>query len=258
MPKSKRVSPNAPVFNDEVPITFCPGCGHGTVNILLSEVVAEMGLQKKLVFVVGVGCGTMSMHLQRLDRVATPHGRASDVATGISRVMPDRVLVQYSGDGDACAIGLAGLLHACARRENFIVLIYNNNVYGMTGGQLGPTTSEGVPTTTFLAGREKEIQGYPLDILSLVKQFPGCVFAAREILTTGQNIFRARKSLEKAFKIHQDGVKGIKLIDFLGNCNVNWKGEKTFTPVTANALIDNEISKNFELGTVKVPEGYEG
>ncbi|MCB9557606.1 MAG: 2-oxoglutarate oxidoreductase [Deltaproteobacteria bacterium] len=251
---AEKVSPASEAYNAAMPVTFCAGCGHGTVNVLLSEVIEELGIQERAVMIAGVGCGTASLFVQNIKRMAVPHGRASDVATGVSRVLPDRVVVQYSGDGDACAIGLAGLLHACARRENFIVLIYNNNAYGMTGGQLGPTTSEVVPTTTFIQGRDKEIMGYPLDIVELAKALPGCVFAARERITTGKNVFRAKKTLKKAFEYHVDGVKGIKLIDFLGNCNVNWKGAQTFTPVTANQLIEDEVSKYFVQGTVKEPK----
>ena len=254
--EAAKISPDSEVYDEAGRVTFCAGCGHGTENILFSEVVEELGIAPRTILVLGVGCGTASMYIQRVDRVATPHGRASDVATGISRVLPERVVVQYSGDGDACAIGLGGLLHACARRENFIVLIYNNNAYGMTGGQLGPTTSEVVPTTTFLHGRDKEVQGFPLDIVDLVQPLPGCVFAARERLTTGPNVLRARKTIKKAFEIHLAGVKGIKLIDLLGNCNVNWKGDRTFTPITANQLIDDEVSKYFKLGVSKAPEGF--
>jgi pyruvate/2-oxoacid:ferredoxin oxidoreductase beta subunit len=254
--EAARISPDSEVYDEAGRVTFCAGCGHGTENILFSEVIEELGIARRTVLVLGVGCGTASMYIQKVDRIATPHGRASDVATGISRVLPDRVVVQYSGDGDACAIGLGGLLHACARRENFIVLIYNNNAYGMTGGQLGPTTSEVVPTTTFLHGRDKEVQGFPLDIVDLVQPLPGCVFAARERLTTGPNVLRARKTIKKAFDIHLAGVKGIKLIDLLGNCNVNWKGDRTFTPITANQLIDDEVSKYFKLGVSKLPEGF--
>ena len=124
----------------------------------------------------------------------------------------------------------------------------------MTGGQLGPTTCEVVPTTTFLHGRDKEVQGYPLDIIELAKSLPGCVFAARERLTSGKNMFKAKKTLLKAIQYHLDGIKGIKLIDFLGNCNVNWKGSETFTPLTANQLIEEKVIQYFTQGIVKSPE----
>ncbi len=249
-----KVSPHASNYMMEMPVHFCPGCGHGSLSSMLSEIVEELDLQARAILVAGVGCGTAMLFQQTMHRVATPHGRASDVATGISRVLPDRIVIQYSGDGDACAIGLAGLLHACARRENFIVLIYNNNTYGMTGGQLGPTTCEVVPSTTFVHGRDQEIMGFPLDIIELVKSLPGCVFAARQIVTSGKNVLKAKRLLKRAFEYHLDGVRGIKLIDFLGNCNVNWKGEKTFTPITANQLIEDEVSRYFTQGIVKTPE----
>ena len=252
--QSKKVSPHSDVFQEQRHISFCAGCGHGSLNIMLAEIIEELQIQKQTVMVTGVGCGSASGGLQRVDVVGTPHGRASDVCTGISRMLPEKTVVQYSGDGDSCAIGLAGLLHSCARQENFIVLIYNNNTYGMTGGQLGPTTSAVVPTTTFLSGRDKDIQGFPLDIIDLVTPLPGCVFAARERLTTGKNVFHAKRTLKKAFELHLSGVRGIKLIDFLGNCNVNWKGDRTFTPITANELIDEEVSKYFKLGVAKQPE----
>jgi pyruvate/2-oxoacid:ferredoxin oxidoreductase beta subunit len=235
--------------------TWCPGCGHGTLATLIGDAIAELGIQDRTILCAGVGCGTSIVAQLDVHAVSTPHGRASDTATGISRMLPDRVVFQYSGDGDACGIGLAGLIHACARAENFIVFIYNNNVYGMTGGQVGPTTSPEVPTTTFQAGRDANVMGYPLDIIQTLQGYPGVAYSARVALANGVLIKKAAKTIKRAFQIHLDGVRGIKIVDVLGNCNVNWKGGGvTFTPQTANEFIESTIMNNFVIGEVRVPD----
>jgi len=234
--------------------TWCPGCGHGTLATLIAEAIAELGIRDQTILCAGVGCGTSIVSQIDVHSVATPHGRASDTATGISRMLPDRTVFQYSGDGDACGIGLAGLIHACARAENFIVFIYNNNVYGMTGGQVGPTTSPQVPTTTFQSGRDAAVMGYPIDIIKTLEPYPGVAYSARVALASGVLVKKAAKTIRKAFQIHLDGVRGIKIVDVLGNCNVNWKGGGvTFTPKTANEFIESTIMKNFVMGEVRLP-----
>ena len=188
--------------------TWCPGCGHGTFTQILSDVIAELGIQHEIIMSVGVGCGTSIVQQLNLHSIVCPHGRASDTATGLARMLPARIVVQYSGDGDACGIGLAGLMHACNRRENFLVFIYNNNVYGMTGGQMGPTTSKEVHTTTFQSGREEDVMGYPMDIVQTVADYPGVAYAARVALTSGVRYQQARKVVKRALEIHRLGSKG--------------------------------------------------
>jgi pyruvate/2-oxoacid:ferredoxin oxidoreductase beta subunit len=237
--------------------TWCPGCGHGTAATLIADTIAELGIRDQTILCAGVGCGTSIVAQLDVHAVSTPHGRASDTATGMSRMLPDRVVFQYSGDGDACGIGLAGLIHACARGENFIVFIYNNNVYGMTGGQVGPTTSPEVPTTTFQSGRDATVMGHPIDIIKTLESYPGVAYSARAALASGVLVKKAAKAVKKAFQIHLDGVRGIKIVDLLGNCNVNWKGGGvTFNPQTANEFIESTIMKSFVMGEVRVPEGY--
>jgi pyruvate/2-oxoacid:ferredoxin oxidoreductase beta subunit len=238
--------------------TWCPGCGHGTLAELIAQTITELGIREQTILCAGVGCGTSIVSLLDVHAVATPHGRASDTATGIARMLPDRIVFQYSGDGDACGIGLAGLIHACARGENFLAFIYNNNVYGMTGGQVGPTTSPEVPTTTFQSGRDETVMGHPIDIIQTLAGYPGVVYSARGALASGVLVKKAAKMVKRAFQIHLDGVRGIKVVDMLGNCNVNWKGGGvTFTPQTANEFIESTIMKNFVIGEVRVPEAYQ-
>lgn len=254
--ETTRVSADLDVMTG-MPSTWCPGCGHGTATQILAEVITELGIAEKVVLATGVGCGGSLPAQLDLHAVLSPHGRASDIATGVSRVEPDRVVVQYSGDGDSCAIGLAGLMHACNRKENFIVIIYNNNAYGMTGGQIGPTTTKDVPTTTFQGGRDEDVMGYPMDIIRTVAHFPGVAYAARCALTSGARYVEARRMFKRAFDIHLAGHRGIKIIDALGNCNVNWKGaSRTFTPETANQFIEDSIMTHFEMGELSLPEGY--
>ncbi len=253
---AERVTPNQEIMTG-LPSTWCPGCGHGTATQLLAETIAERGLADRVILSVGVGCGGPIPAQLRVHAVLSPHGRASDTATGLARMLPDRIVVQYSGDGDSCGIGLAGLIHACNRRENFIIVIYNNNAYGMTGGQAGPTTTKDVPTTTFQGGRDEEVMGYPFDVVRTVAHFPGVAYAARCALTSGPRYKEARRMFERAFELQTRGVKGMKILDCLGNCNVNWKGGgKTFTPESANELIEDSIKQYFVMGEAKVPEGY--
>lgn len=255
-PPSDALSPVPSVHSGETS-SWCPGCGHGSLSLMIAEAIAAHDLQERVVLSVGVGCGSTLPQQLHVHSVATPHGRASDVATGLSRMLPDRVVVQYSGDGDACAIGLAGLLHACHRKENFIVFIYNNNVYGMTGGQIGPTTSAAVPTTTFPNGRPEEVMGYPLDIMDMLRHLPGVAYAARCSTSSSKRLLSARKVIDKAFRMHLAGVRGMKVVDVMGNCNVNWKGGgQTFTPLTANQLIEDKILASFPLGEVRVTDDF--
>ena len=240
-----------------LPSTWCPGCGHGSVTQAVAEIIHELGIRERIVLAVGVGCGGAICALLNTHSVNAPHGRASDVATGVSRMMPESVVVQYSGDGDSCAIGLSGLMHACNRGENFLVIIYNNNAYGMTGGQMGPTTTKEVPTTTFPEGRDETVMGYPMDIIRTLAHFPGVAYAARCAVTSGPRYGEARRVLKRAFDVHLDGHRGIKIVDVLGNCNVNWKGGGvTFTPETANDLIEDSIMGHFVMGEQRVPEAY--
>jgi pyruvate/2-oxoacid:ferredoxin oxidoreductase beta subunit len=247
----------APEIMTGIPSTWCPGCGHGTLTTLIADAISELGIRDQTILCAGVGCGTSIIAQIDTHAVSTPHGRASDTATGLSRMLPDRVVCQYSGDGDACGIGLAGLIHACARGENFLTFIYNNNVYGMTGGQVGPTTTPEVPTTTFQSGRDETVMGHPIDIITTLEAYPGVAYSARVALASGVLVKKAAKIVKRAFQIHLDGVRGMKVIDALGNCNVNWKGGGvTFTPQTANEFIESSIMKYFSIGEVRVPEGY--
>jgi 2-oxoglutarate ferredoxin oxidoreductase subunit beta len=148
-------------------------------------------------------------------------------------------------------------MHACNRAENFIVLIYNNNAYGQTGGQMGPTTTKEVPTTTFQHGRDEAVQGYPMDIIKTLQHFPGVAYAARVALTSGPRYAEAHRVVRRAFDLQLAGVRGIKIIDALGNCNVNWKGGgTTFTPESANDFIEETIKPYFVMGEQRVPEGW--
>ena len=241
--EARKISPQLDVHTG-LPSSWCPGCGHGSVSQILCDLVTELDLAEKTILALGVGCGSTIAAQMEVNTVLSPHGRASDTATGVSRMAPERIVVQYSGDGDACGIGLAGLMHACNRRENFIVVIYNNNAYGMTGGQRGPTTTE-------------EVMGYPMDIIKTLEHFPGVVYAGRCALTSGVRYREASRMIRRAFEIHLAGIKGMKVIDCLGNCNVNWKGGGvTFTPESSNQFIEDQIMKYFQMGEATVPEGY--
>jgi 2-oxoglutarate ferredoxin oxidoreductase subunit beta len=254
--EATRISPSTDVMTG-LENTWCPGCGHGSFSQILADVIHELGIKDRVIMTPGVGCGGPIIAQIKVHAVNSPHGRASDICTGIVRALPDRIVIQYSGDGDSCAIGLSGLMHACNRAENFLVMIYNNNAYGMTGGQMGPTTTKEVPTTTFQHGRDESVMGYPMDIIKTLAHFPGVAYAARVALTSGARYAEAHRVIRRAFEIHLAGVRGIKIIDALGNCNVNWKGGgTTFTPESANDFIEETIKPYFVMGEQRVPEGF--
>jgi len=233
----------------DVPMHYCPGCGHGVVHRLLMEVVDEMGIQDKTVGVAPVGCSVFAYHYLNVDMQEAAHGRATAVATGIKRVLPDRYVFTYQGDGDLAAIGTAETLHTVNRGENILIVFINNGVYGMTGGQMAPTTLPGMKTTTSPFGRDVSTMGYPLKITELLAQLPGAYYVTRHAAHTPTAVRKLKKSLRMAFEF-QEMKKGTCFIEVVSNCPSGWK----MTPQESNKWMEENMFPYFPLGDLKLPK----
>ncbi len=227
---------------------YCPGCGHGVVHRILMEVVNEMGLQHKTVGVAPVGCSVFAYNYLDVDMQEAAHGRASAVATGIKRVLPDQFVFSYQGDGDLAAIGTGESIHTVNRGENILMLFINNAIYGMTGGQMAPTTIIGQVTSTSPYGRNSDLQGFPLKMTELVAQLPGAYFVTRQAVHTAAAVRKLKKAIEASVK-YQAQKKGTCFIEVVSNCPSGWK----MTPVQANEWMVKNMFPLYPLGDLKVP-----
>jgi len=225
---------------------YCAGCGHSIVHRLLMELTEELNIAERLIVVAPAGCAVLAYDYMDVDVVEAAHGRGPAIATGIKRSLPDSVVLNYQGDGDLAAIGTAESVHAAARGENFTTVFINNGIYGMTGGQMAPTTIEGMRATTAPEGRKPEREGYTLDLSSLLAQIPGVVYAERVTVNSPRTIRRAKKALETAIRCQLEGERGLALIEVLSMCPTNWKK----TPLEACAWIDEVMSRKFPLGVL--------
>lgn len=225
---------------------YCPGCGHGIVHRIIAEVIDNLNIRQKTIGIAPVGCAVFAYDYFNFDVSEAPHGRPPAVATAIKRLLPDRVVFTYQGDGDLAAIGTAETIHAASRGENITVIFINNANYGMTGGQMAPTTILGQKTATTPTGRKAEIHGYPLAICELLKGLPGVGFIARTTITTAAYVLRTRQLIKKAFEC-QLNKKGFSLVEVLSPCPVDWK----MTPQQAQKWIETEMVKTFPLGIFK-------
>ncbi len=230
----------------DVPFHFCPGCHHGIVHRLVAECIDRYGLRDKTIGVASVGCSVFLYDYMDVDVVEAPHGRAAAVATGVKRSRPDNFVFTYQGDGDLAAIGTAEIIHAANRGEFITVVFVNNAVFGMTGGQMAPTTMAGQETTTTPSGRETETAGFPIKMAELLSVLPGTTFVARAAVNNPKNLMRAKKLLRKAFEI-QTNKQGFSFVEFLSACPTNWK----MTPDQANKRVGEEMISYFPLGIFK-------
>lgn len=233
----------------DVPMHYCPGCGHGTAHKILMEVVDEMDIQGETIGVAPVGCSVFAYHYLNIDMQQAAHGRACAVATGIKRMMPDKYVFTYQGDGDLAAIGTAETIHAANRGENILVIFINNGIYGMTSGQMAPTTLPGMYSTTSPYGRDVETMGYPLKIADLLALLPGVVYVTRQAVHTAGNVRKAKKAMKNAFEYQKRGL-GFCLIEIVTNCPSNWKME----PLESNKFVEEKMIPYYPLGDIKKPE----
>ena len=210
----------SPVLTDKV-MHYCPGCSHGTVHNLVAEVIEDLGIQDKTIGVSPVGCSVFAYNYLHIDWSQAAHGRACAVATAIKRTNPDKMVFTYQGDGDLAAIGTAETIHACNRGENIVVIFINNAIYGMTGGQMAPTTLVGMKTATSPYGRDPKIHGFPYKIADMIAPLPGVCYVTRQSVHTPAAVRKAKKAIRKAFENALAG-KGLSFVEMVSTCNSGW------------------------------------
>ncbi len=228
-------------------LSYCPGCGHGTAHRVIMEVLDEMNIQEDTIGVAPVGCSVLAYDFMNIDIIQAAHGRAPAVATGVKRTMPEKYVFTYQGDGDLAAIGTAETIHACNRGENITIIFINNGIYGMTGGQMAPTTLKGMRTSTSPYGRDLPSMGNPLKITELVAQLPGTYFVARHAVHTPAAVRKTKKAVRKAFEIQKEN-KGLTFIEIVSNCNSGWK----MSPVKSNEWMVENMFPFYPMGDIKV------
>lgn len=225
---------------------YCPGCTHGIAHRLVAEVIDELGIAERTIGVAPVGCAVFAYNYFNVDFTEAAHGRAPAMATGIKRVFPNHVVFTYQGDGDLASIGLAEVMHAASRGENLTVIFVNNAIYGMTGGQMAPTSLPGQKTTSSPNGRDVEQTGAPLHIAELLAQLPGVAYAVRHSLHNPKEVIKSKKAIRQAFEAQLRG-EGFAIVELLSSCPTNWG----LTPPAALQFIQDEMVPQFPLGDFK-------
>lgn len=230
----------------DVTFHFCPGCHHGTVHRLIAEGIDYFGIRERTIGVPGVGCGVFLYEYIHTDVIEAPHGRAPAVATGIKRALPKNIVFTYQGDGDLAAIGTSEFIHTANRGENITIFFVNNGIYGMTGGQMAPTTLLGQVTTTSPYGRDFLGDGYPIRVSEMLATLEGVAYVARVSCHTPGNIIKARKAVRRAFEMQIKNI-GFSLVEFISSCPTNWK----MSPLDALKRMEEEVIPYYPLGVFK-------
>ena len=230
----------------DTPMHYCPGCTHGIVHRLLCQVLDEMGIEGETIGVCPVGCSVFAYNYFNCDMIEAPHGRAPAVATGVKRSNPDKYVFTYQGDGDLAAIGTAETVHVGARGENIVVIFINNTIYGMTGGQMAPTTIPGQVTQTTPFGRDTELAGYPIRVCEMMATLSGTALAQRVAVDTVPHIRETKKAIRKAFE-NQKEKRGLSIVEVLSTCPTNWG----MTPLEAIKRLQDECIPYYPLGIYK-------
>lgn len=233
------------VMND-TPMHYCPGCSHGVVHKLLSEIIEEMDIQEKTIGVAPVGCAVFAYQYLDIDWQQAAHGRAPALATAIKRLLPDRVVFTYQGDGDLAAIGTAETIHACNRGENIAIIFINNGIYGMTGGQMAPTTLIGMKSTTSPNGRQVPLAGNPLDISKLLAELDGVCYVTRQSVHTVGSVRKTKKAIRKALENSMQS-KGTSIVEVVSTCSSGWR----MTPAASNDWMVQNMFPKYPLGDLK-------
>jgi 2-oxoglutarate ferredoxin oxidoreductase subunit beta len=228
---------------------YCPGCTHGIIHRLVAECVDELNLREKAIGICPVGCSVLAYDYFNFDMLEAAHGRAPAVATGIKRILPDRCLISYQGDGDLASIGMAEIVHASARGENITVIFVNNTVYGMTGGQMAPTTLLGQVTTTSPYGRKREEAGFPIRMAELLATNEGSAYISRVAMNNPPNVIKAKKSIKKALQTQMKGL-GFSMVEILSTCPTNWG----LGPIESLKWMEENMIPYYPLGEYKVKE----
>ena len=228
------------------PFHYCPGCGHSVAHRLVCEVIDEMNLRERIIGIPPPGCSVFAYNYFDVDMAESAHGRGAAVATGIKRAYPESVVFTYQGDGDLAGIGTAETIHAANRGENITTIFINNAVYGMTGGQMAPTTLRGMKTTTTPYGRDHILEGHPIRMSEILAMLDGVTYIERVAVNSPANIRKAKRAIAKAFQVQLDG-RGFSMVEILSPCPTNWK----MTPVKSWQWVDEEMTKIFPLGVYK-------
>ena len=225
---------------------YCPGCTHGVIHKVIAEVIDEMGIQEDTIGVSPVGCSVLAYNYLDIDWQQAAHGRAPALATATARLMPEKYVFTYQGDGDLASIGCAEIMHACNRGENIVVFFVNNAIYGMTGGQMAPTTLEGQVTATTPYGRDCSVTGQPMRITEMLAMLPGTRYVTRQSAETPGAVRKLKKAVRKGFENTREH-KGISFIEIVGTCSSGWK----LTPVASNVWMKENMFPFYPLGTLK-------
>jgi 2-oxoglutarate ferredoxin oxidoreductase subunit beta len=234
-----------PVLLNDRSTHYCPGCGHGIVHRLLAEVLGELGLGPRTIGVIGVGCAVLAFNYLGVDCIEAPHGRAPAVATGVRRVCPEAFVFTYQGDGDLAAIGAGEIIGAAGRGERLTTVFVNNGIYGMTGGQMAPTSLLGQRTTSSPDGREAATQGYPIPMTEMLALLPGVTYAARGSIADASSIGRTKQYLRRACEVQLAGA-GFSIVEVLSNCPVGWG----LTPAESMARLREVVAEQYHPGVI--------
>ncbi len=235
-----------PELMNDTDMHYCPGCSHGVVHKLIAEVIEEMGLEEKTIGVSPVGCAVFAYRYLDIDWLEAAHGRAPALATAAKRLWPDRLVFTYQGDGDLACIGTAETIHALNRGEHITIIFINNAIYGMTGGQMAPTTLVGMKTSTCPYGRDVSIHGYPLNITDMAASLQGTAYVTRQSVENVAAIRKAKKAIRHAFENSMNG-KGSNLVEIVSTCSSGWK----MTPEQANKWMEENMFKFYNIGDLK-------
>ena len=237
----------------DVPLHYCPGCTHGIVHRLVAEAIDELGIEGRTVGIAPVGCSVMAYDYFNCDMIEASHGRAPAVATGVKRALPDNIVFTYQGDGDLASIGMAETIHSAARNENITIIFINNAIYGMTGGQMAPTSLPGQITQTSPYGRDVTLCGWPIRICELLSELDGPEYLERVAVNSVKNVLSAKKAITKAFRNQVEG-KGFSLVEVLSSCPTNWG----LTPAKALEWVGEKMIPYYPLGVYKDRTAKEG
>ena len=235
-----------PALITDTTMHYCPGCSHGTVHKLIAEVIDEMGIQDRTVGISPVGCSVFAYNYIDIDWQEAAHGRAPALATAVKRLCPDKFVFTYQGDGDLASIGAAEIIHACSRGENIVVIFINNGIYGMTGGQMAPTTLLGMKTSTTPYGRDARLNGFPLKITEMLAELDGTAFITRQAVHTPAAARKAKSAIRKGFEYSSRNI-GLSFIEIVSTCNSGWK----LSPVEANRWMVENMFAKYPLGDIK-------
>ena len=235
-----------PTLMNDNPMHYCPGCSHGVVHKLIAEVIAEMGMEDCAVGVAPVGCAVFAYNYIDIDWIEAAHGRAPAIATAVSRLWPENVVFTYQGDGDLASIGAAEIVHAAMRGEKFTTIFVNNAIYGMTGGQMAPTTLLGQKTATTPYGRRADLNGYPLKISDILATLDGTCYVTRQTVHTPAAVRKTKAALKKAF-LNAKAKHGTSVVEIVSTCNSGWK----MSPADANKWMEEHMTAKYPLGDLK-------